>query len=208
MHSYRALPGYKTSEPCPDTRPQGLARIQDLRALPGYKTSGPCPIQDLRALPGYKTSGPRPDTRPQGLARIQDLRALPRYKTSEPCPDTRPQSLARIQDLRALPGYKTSEPCPDTRPQGLARIQDLRACRTHSRSRNSLEDWLYPYTAKPAPFGAGFTELPTDSRRGRRCRRVAGSRTSPCRFLRGAWRALLHASGASRPTRARNRGVR
>jgi hypothetical protein len=63
-------------------------------------------------------------------------------------------------------------------------------------------------TSKARAFGAGFVELLTGSRRGRRCRRVAGSRTLPCRFLRGAWRALLRASGASRPAHARNRGAR
>src|ERR1700677_3932951 len=47
--------------------------------------------------------------------------------------------------------------------------------------------------AKPAPSGAGFTELLTDSRCGRRCRRVADSRTWPCRSLRGASPVLLHA---------------
>jgi hypothetical protein len=41
-----------------------------------------------------------------------------------------------------------------------------------------------------------------------RCRRVAGSQTSLCLFLRDAWSALRLASDASRPARARSREVR
>ena len=41
-----------------------------------------------------------------------------------------------------------------------------------------------------------------------RCRRVAGSETSLCLFLRDAWPALRLASDASRPAPARNREVR